>query len=36
MKNTLCAVSIFLASAGFGAAAWAEAGGEIMVTPGDL
>ena len=36
MKNTLCTVSIFLASAGFGAAAWAEAGGYTMVTPGDL
>jgi len=36
MKNKLCAVSIFLASACFGAAAWAETGGYIMVTPSDL
>lgn len=36
MKNKLCAVSIFVASAGFGAAAWAETGAYIMVTPSDL
>ena len=36
MKNKLCAVPIFLASACFGAAAWAETGGYIMVTPSDL
>lgn len=36
MKNKLCAVSIFVASAGFGAPAWAETGAYIMVTPGDL
>src|SRR5712692_2616079 len=36
MKNKRCAVSLFLASTCFGAVAWAETGGYIMVTPSDL
>lgn len=36
MKNKLCAVSIFVASTGFGAPAWSETGAYIMVTPSDL
>ena len=36
MKNSLYTVSIFLACAGFGAAACAETGAYIMVTPNDL
>ncbi|MDP3844308.1 MAG: cupin domain-containing protein [Oxalobacteraceae bacterium] len=36
MKNKLRAILIFLASACFGAAAWAETGGYIIVTPSDI
>lgn len=36
MKNKLWTIFIFLAGACFGAAAWAETGGYIIVTPSDL
>jgi hypothetical protein len=37
MKSKPCAIAILLAGACFGAAAaWAETGGVILVTPDDL